>query len=156
MLTNGMRITCTSVLIALALATSPLPARADFGLSFRVAVGSQPPPPPVTVATATDPDYPEPCGDKKLQWFVYGAQVLNAFVVSNAVRQGSRGATFFGTSRSVAPYIGEQAAEDVFVRYVTRRWDCRGRSITLGILGGSALVNTSETEFPHPAFRGNP
>jgi hypothetical protein len=146
MFTNQLRAKLTTLFFMLAFAMSTLPARADFGFSLRVAVG---PAPATPTPQPDDAGYKEPCGDKKLQWLVYGAQIFNAFVVSNAVRQGSKGVTIFGSAKTVTPYIGEMAAEDFISRDVTAHWSCRERSIIQGIIGGSALENAGHTEFPH-------
>jgi len=142
---NHVRAYRIAAVLMLAFASTTLPALADFGFSVRIAVLAAPPTPP----PSADRDYPEPCGDKKLQWFVYGAQIFNAFVVSNAVNQGSKGVTIFGTSKTAPPYLGEMAFEDVAARLVTRNWSCRQRNIVQGLIGGSALINAGYTGFPH-------
>jgi hypothetical protein len=145
MFTNHLRAKLGAMFLMLAFAMSASPARADFGLSFRIAVG---PAPATPAPVVDDAGYTEPCGDTKFQWIVYGTQLFNALVVSNAVNKGSHGVTIFGSSKTVWPYIGELGVEDFVVRTVTRRWSCRERNLVQGVLAGSAINNAANTEFP--------
>jgi hypothetical protein len=152
MFTNHLRAKLGATFLVLAFALSAAPARADFGLNFRFAVGAAPAAPatpePVADSLNGNDGYKQPCGDTKLQWIVYGTQIFNALVVSNAVNKGSHGVTIFGTSRTVWPYLGELGVEDFVVRNITRRWSCKERSLVQGALGASALNNAANTEFP--------
>lgn len=105
----------------------------------RIALGPTPPAPS---------QQPARCADAPVRYATYGAQIVNALVVSNAVRQGSRGGTIFGGASSSPSYLAEFAVEDVIASMLTRRASCSTKILANGVLGGSAIVNAVNTKFP--------
>jgi hypothetical protein len=104
----------------------------------QIAVGPTPPAPSEQSAR---------CAVGPVRYATYGAQIVNAFVVSNAVHQGSRGGTVFGGTSS-SSYLAELAAEDAIAGMLTRHASCGTKVLVNGVLGASAIINAVNTKFP--------
>lgn len=80
------------------------------------------------------------------RWFRYGAQLINALVVGNAVHRGSYGHVLF--HGSTGGYVFQYAAVDVLTDRLDRRASCDVQAKINAIFGIGTLYNTGQTEFP--------
>lgn len=78
--------------------------------------------------------------------FRFGAQLVNAFVVGNAVRHGAHGHVF--GNGSPLGYAAEYAALDLLVDHLDRRASCDVQAKLNAFFGLGALYNAKQTEFP--------
>ena len=78
--------------------------------------------------------------------FRYGAQLLNAIVVGNAVRRGSYSHILFHSS--TGGYALQYAAIDLVTDRLDRHASCDVQAKINAIFGLGALYNARQTEFP--------
>lgn len=76
----------------------------------------------------------------------YGAQLVNALVVGNAVRRGSYAHVLF--HGSIGGYALQYAAIDLVTDRLDRRAACDVQAKINAIFGLGALYNAAQTEFP--------
>jgi len=76
----------------------------------------------------------------------YGAQLVNAFVVGNAVRHGSYGHVLGGASP--AGYIGEYVVLDLLIDHIDHRMNCETQNKLNALFALGAIYNAGQTQFP--------
>lgn len=104
---------------------------------------------PITIAQVSAPTTQATCNQRvqPSRLLRYGAQLVNAFIVGNAIHRGAQARGPLGTA-STAGYVLEYGALDFLVDRLDARASCKTQSTINSIFALGALYNAGQTEFP--------
>jgi len=139
--------------VALAVTSFPGASHSDLLHATLADAAAQP---PRTATQRTAPvgvhlghDGPTTCPAKRVapsRWMMYGAQLINALIVGNAVRRGSYGHVL-GNGSPVG-YLVDYAALDLVANRLDRHSSCGWQKRINAFFALGAIYNAGATEFP--------